>query len=69
MKNELERLFKVLVVDYFTALFCCVSGGAVKKHEKPELGYLRLGRSYEPVLSCVRIRIITLSIVLIVSSG
>jgi hypothetical protein len=48
----------------WTVLKCC-SGGAVRKHEKSESGYLRLGQRYEPGVSCVRSRVITLSIMMI----
>jgi hypothetical protein len=56
---------KGLVVDYFKVLFWCLSGGAISKREKSELGYLRFGRRPEPGVSCIRSRVITLSIMVI----
>jgi hypothetical protein len=65
MKNELERMCKGLVVNYFKVLFCCLSGGAIRKHEKLETGYLKFGLGSEPGVSCIRSRVITLSIMVI----
>ena len=65
MQNECERMCKGLVVDYFKVLFWCLSGGVIKKHEKSESGYLRFGRRSEAGVSCVRSRVIVISIVMI----
>jgi len=65
VQNECERMCKGLVVDYFKVLFWSLSGGAVRKHEKSESGYLGFGRRSEPGVSCVRSRVITLSIMVI----
>lgn len=65
MQNELEKICKGLVVDYFKVLFWCLSGGAVRKHEKSESGKLRCEQRSEPGVSCVRSRVIALSIMMI----
>lgn len=65
MQNECERMCKGLVMDYFKVLFWCLSGGAIRKHETSESGYLRFGRKSEPGVCRVRSRVITLSIVMI----
>ena len=65
VQKEFERMCKVLVMDYFKVLFWCLSGGAVRKHEKSESGYLSFGRRSEPGVSCVRSRVITLSTMVI----